>query len=76
MSRKIASAQSAPWAKPSKSDAITSSPIAIAVLTARPMTERRRSWSSAPASMKRAMWAVRKTPSARAKVRARLSKAS
>ena len=38
-------------------------PTATAVLTARPITERRRSSSSsAPASMKRAMWAARKTP--------------
>ena len=51
-------------------------PTATAVLTARPITERRRSSSSAPASQKRAMWAVRKTPIASAKVRARLPNAS
>ncbi len=59
MSRKIASAQSAPWAKPSKNEATTRRPTATAVLTASPTTERRRSLSSAPASQKRAMWAVR-----------------
>ena len=76
MSRKIASAQSAPWARPSKSEATSRMPTAIAVLTASPSTEWRRSSSSGLASMKRAMWATRKTPIARAKVRPRLPKAS
>ena len=62
MSRKRASAQSAPWARPSKSEAAASSATATAVLTARPSTEWRRASSSGLASMKRAMWAIRTTP--------------
>ncbi len=76
MSRKIASAQSAPWARPSKSEAAASRATAIAVLAARPRTEWRRASSSGLASMKRAMWATRKTPKASAKVRPRWPKAS
>ena len=76
MSRKRASAQSAPWARPSKSEAVASSATAIRVLAARPRTEWRRPSSSGLASMKRLMWATRTTPKIKAKARARLPKAS
>jgi len=76
MSRKIASAQSAPCASPSKAEARASRETATAVLAASPVTDLRRSGSSGLASMKSAMWQTRKTPIARAKASPRWPKAS
>ena len=62
MSSTSASAQSAPCSVPSANEALTSSPLAIPVEIARPMTDERRLGWSRLASMKSAMCAIRTTP--------------
>ncbi len=76
MSSRRASAHSAACPRPSRSEAPTSSPTPIAVLTARPVTEWRSEGSSRLASTNRAMCAGADGSVGQGELQRELSKAS